>query len=44
VDLAVGVNSEVTYLGPNEAGHNFLFRETLAVRLKNPEGVVVLRQ
>jgi uncharacterized linocin/CFP29 family protein len=44
VDLAVGVDSEATYLGPDEAGHNFMLRETLAVRLKNPEGVVVLRQ
>jgi uncharacterized linocin/CFP29 family protein len=44
VDLAVGVDSETTYLGPDEAGHNFLLRETFAVRLKNPEGVVVLRQ
>jgi len=44
VDLAVGVDSETTYLGPDEAGHNFLLRETFAVRLKSPEGVVVLRQ
>jgi len=44
VDLAVGVDFETTYLGPDEAGHNFLLRETFAVRLKNPEGVVVLRQ
>jgi len=35
---------EATYLGPDEAGHNFLLRETFAVRLKNPEGVVVLKQ
>jgi uncharacterized linocin/CFP29 family protein len=42
--VAVGMDSEATYLGPDEAGHNFLLRETLAVRLKNPEGVVVLRQ
>ncbi len=44
VDLAVGVDVEATYLGPDEVGHNFLLRETFAVRLKNPEGVVVLRQ
>ena len=44
VDLAVGVDVEATYLGPDEAGHNFLLRETFAVRLKNPEGVVILRQ
>jgi uncharacterized linocin/CFP29 family protein len=44
VDLAVGVDAEATYLGPDEAGHNFLLRETFAVRLKNPGGVVVLRQ
>ncbi len=36
VDLAVGVDFETTYLGPDEAGHNFLLRETFAVRLKNP--------
>ena len=44
VDLAVGVDSEATYLGPDEAGHNSLLRETFAVRLKNPEGAVVLKQ
>jgi uncharacterized linocin/CFP29 family protein len=44
VDLAVGVDFETTYLGPDESGHNFLLRETFAVRLKNPKGVVVLRQ
>jgi Uncharacterized protein, linocin/CFP29 homolog len=44
VDLAVGVDVEATYLGPDEAGHNFLLRETIAVRVKNPEGIVVLRQ
>jgi hypothetical protein len=44
VDLAVGVDVEATYLGPDEAWYNFLLRETFAVRLKNPEGVVVLRQ
>ena len=44
VDLVVGVDSEATYLGPDEAGHNFLLRETFAVRLKSREGVVVLRQ
>jgi uncharacterized linocin/CFP29 family protein len=44
VDLAVGVDVEATYLGPDEAWYNFQLRETFAVRLKNPEGVVVLRQ
>ncbi len=44
VDLAVGVDFETIYLGPDESGHNFLLRETFAVRLKNPKGVVVLRQ
>jgi len=43
VDLAVSVDVEATYLGPDEAGHNLLLRETFAVRLKNPEGAVVLR-
>jgi uncharacterized linocin/CFP29 family protein len=44
VDLAVGVDSEATHLGPDEAGHNFLLRETFAVGLRDPEDVVVLRQ
>jgi uncharacterized linocin/CFP29 family protein len=44
VDLTVGVDFETTYLGPDESGHNFMLRETFAVRLKNPKGVVVLRQ
>ncbi|WP_148682444.1 encapsulin [Pyrobaculum neutrophilum] len=43
VDIAVGVDTEVVHLGPDEAGHSFLLRETLAVRIKKPEGVVVLR-
>jgi uncharacterized linocin/CFP29 family protein len=44
VDLAVGVDFETMYLGPDESGHSFLFHETFAVRLKNPEGVVVFKQ
>jgi hypothetical protein len=44
VDPAVGVDVEATYLGPDEAGHNYLLRETFGVRQKNPEGVNVLRQ
>jgi hypothetical protein len=40
VDLAVGVDVEATYLGPDEAGHNFLLRETFAVRLKNPKALL----
>lgn len=44
VNLAAGVDAEATYLGPDKTGHNFLLRETFAVRLKNPEGIVVLRQ
>ncbi len=43
VDLAVSVDVEATYLGPHEAGNNLPLRETFAVRLKNPEGAVVLR-
>jgi uncharacterized linocin/CFP29 family protein len=37
VDMAVGVDFETTYLGPDESGHNYLLRETFAVRLKNPQ-------
>ncbi|AET33345.1 encapsulin [Pyrobaculum ferrireducens] len=42
-DIAVGVDAEVIYLGPEEGGHGFLLRETFAVRVKNPAGVLALR-
>ncbi|MEM1598773.1 MAG: family 1 encapsulin nanocompartment shell protein [Pyrobaculum sp.] len=44
VDVAVGVDTSLTYLGPDDGGHLFLLRETLGLRLKDPRGVLVLRQ
>ncbi|MEZ0248172.1 MAG: family 1 encapsulin nanocompartment shell protein, partial [Thermoproteus sp.] len=44
LDIAVGVDSSLVYLGPGDEAHQFLIRETLGVRAKDPRGVLILRQ
>ncbi|MEL9990513.1 MAG: family 1 encapsulin nanocompartment shell protein [Thermoproteus sp.] len=44
LDIAVGVDSSLMYLGPGDEAHLFLIRETLGVRVKDPRGVLILRQ
>ena len=44
IDVAVGVDTALVYLGPENGAHGFNLWETLAVRIKDPNGVVVLKQ
>ena len=44
IDIAVGVDTALVYLGPEDGTHGFTLWETLAVRIKDPRGVIVLRQ
>ncbi len=44
LDVAVGVDAEVVYLGPEAGGHRFRVYETLALRLANPAAVALLEK
>lgn len=44
IDVAIGVDTALVYLGPENGSHNFTLWETLAVRIKDPNGVVILKQ
>ncbi len=44
IDIAVGVDTALVYLGPEDGAHGFTLWETLAVRVKDPRGVIVLKQ
>ncbi len=44
IDLAVGVDTEVSYIGPEDGYHAFRVWETLALRVRFEKGVAVLRQ
>ncbi|MGC8583438.1 MAG: family 1 encapsulin nanocompartment shell protein [Thermoproteus sp.] len=44
LDVAVGADTATAYLGPSDGDHVFRIWETLALRIKDPRGVVVLRQ
>lgn len=44
IDVAVGVDAALVYLGVDDSNHVFRLWETLAVRVKDPRGVVVLKQ
>ncbi|ADN51604.1 family 1 encapsulin nanocompartment shell protein [Vulcanisaeta distributa] len=44
IDIAVGVDTALVYLGPEDRAHGFVLWETLTVRIKDPRGVIILRQ
>jgi len=44
LDVVYGGDSEVDYIGPEEGGHAFKLWSTIAVRVRNPSGVVVLEK
>lgn len=45
IDVAVGVDTALVYLGPEDGTHGFVLWETLAVRIKDPRGgVIILKQ
>jgi len=44
LDVVVGVDTEVDYVGYEDGQHAFLARETVALRVKVPSGIAVLKQ
>ncbi|BDR93232.1 family 1 encapsulin nanocompartment shell protein [Vulcanisaeta souniana] len=44
IDIAVGADTALVYLGPEDGTHGFVLWETLAVRIKDPRGVIILKQ
>ncbi|CCC81142.1 family 1 encapsulin nanocompartment shell protein [Thermoproteus tenax] len=43
VDVAVGADTSLSFLGPSDGEHLFRLWETIALRIKNPQGVVLLK-
>jgi uncharacterized linocin/CFP29 family protein len=44
IDLAIGADTALMYLGPKDGVHSFMLWETLALRIKDPRGILVLKQ
>jgi len=44
IDLAIGADTALVYLGPEDGVHSFTLWETLTVRVKDPRGLLVLKQ
>ena len=44
VDLVLGVDTQVDYLGPEDGYHKLRIRETLATRIRLEKGIAVLKQ
>ncbi|MEM4485139.1 MAG: family 1 encapsulin nanocompartment shell protein, partial [Sulfolobales archaeon] len=44
LDLVLGGDTEIDYVGPEDGGHKFRVWETLALRIRNPRSIAVLRQ
>jgi uncharacterized linocin/CFP29 family protein len=44
LDVVIGADTEVEYLGPEDGVHVFRVWETIALRVYDPRGVVVLKQ
>lgn len=43
-DIVVGVDTRVDYLGLETSGHRFKAWETIALRISNPRGIILMRQ
>jgi uncharacterized linocin/CFP29 family protein len=44
IDVAIGVDTDVSYVGPEDGYHVFRLWETIALRVRYEKGVAVLRQ
>lgn len=44
LDVVFGGDTEVEYIGPEDGVHRFRLWETIAVRVRNPKGMAILRQ
>ncbi|MCS7111444.1 MAG: family 1 encapsulin nanocompartment shell protein [Ignisphaera sp.] len=44
LDVVIGGDTEVEYIGPEDGVHRFRVWETIAVRVRNPRGIAILKQ
>ena len=44
LDVVFGGDTEVEYIGPEDGVHRFRLWETIAVRVRNPKGIAILKQ
>ena len=44
IDLAIGADAALVYVGPEDGFHSFTIWETLTPRVKGPRGILVLKQ
>ena len=44
LDLVIGADTEVEYLGPEDGKHIFRLWEIIAVKMRQEKGVAVLRE
>jgi len=44
LDIALGADTIVDYIGPEQNQHTFRAWETIALRIKNPEAVIIMAQ
>ncbi|RDD53627.1 MAG: rubrerythrin family protein [Candidatus Korarchaeota archaeon NZ13-K] len=44
LDLVIGADTELDYIGPEDGMHLFRLWETLALRVRNPGGIALLKQ
>lgn len=44
LDIVLGADTEIEYIGPEDGAHLFRVWETVALRVHDPKGIVVLRQ
>jgi uncharacterized linocin/CFP29 family protein len=43
LDVVIGADTVLDYIGPIDGSHAFRLWETLAVRVKDPRGIVLMR-
>jgi len=44
IDLAIGADTALVCVGPEDGSHSFTIWETLTPRVKDPRGILVLKQ
>lgn len=44
LDMVIGGDTEVEYIGPEDGIHRFRVWETIAIRVRNPKGIAILKQ
>lgn len=44
LDIVLGGDTEIEYIGPEDGIHKFRLWETLTIRVRNPKGIAILKQ